>query len=133
MKLGRGGEGRLARRAGMTLIEVTIALAVVATVLLASAGSFSQSITAVKNARRTSEAGAFLQTVMEDLSAQPYTNLLSFNGNRIYDGAAASSSNYSADLTVFTSSVDLIQVQAVVTDLQSGRELCRIATLRSNR
>lgn len=117
----------------MTLIEVTIALAVVATVLLASAGSFTQSITAVKNARRTSEAGAFLQTVMEDLSAQPYTNLLSFNGNRIYDGPAASSSNYSADLTVFTASVDLIQVQAVVTDLQSGRELCRIATLRSNR
>jgi len=134
MGIGRGLRRRLAtRRSGMTLIEVTIALAVVATIVMASAGSFTQSISAVKSARRTSEAGVFLRTVMEDLSAQPYANLLSFNGNRIYDGASSSSSNYSADVTTFLTSVDLIQVQAVATDLQSGKEVGRVTTLRTNR
>lgn len=124
---------RLSRRAGLTLIEVTIALSVVATVLMASAGSFTTSISSAKSARRTSEAAAYLQTVMEDLSAQPYDNLLSLNGNRVYDTSSAATANFAADITTFSSALDLIQVQVVCTDMRTNQAMGQIVTLRSNR
>jgi len=112
---------------------VTIALAITASVLLASAASFLASIAAVSSAERTSRGAVFAQTVMEDLAAQPYENLLTFNGNRIYDEATAGASRYAVDLTVFTTTVNLIQIRAAVTDLKTGRELTRLSTLRTLR
>ena len=76
---------RRAKNAGMTLIEVTIAMVIVSTVLMASAGAFTSSLTATDQARRTTQAAIFLETAMEDISAQRYTNLLSLNGNQIFE------------------------------------------------
>ena len=117
----------------MTVIEVTIALTIVCTILVAAAGGFWTSISAVKTAQKTSRATVFLETVMEDLSAQPYDSLLAFNGNRIYDQAAAANASYSVDLTVFLAAVDLEQIQAILTDLRTNREVARLTTLRSRR
>lgn len=124
---------RRASRAGLTLIEVTIALAVVATVLIASAGSFSTSLSSARSAHRTSEAASFLQSVMEDVAAQPYDNLLSLNGQRVYDTASASTAQFAADLTVFTAAVDLVQVEAVAIDMRTNQETGRVVTQRSDR
>ncbi|MBK8180249.1 MAG: hypothetical protein IPK67_15440 [Planctomycetes bacterium] len=129
----RGKNSRARREAGFSVLEVTIALAITASVLLASAASFLASIAAVSSAERTSRGAVFAQTVMEDLAAQPYENLLTFNGNRIYDEATAGASRYAVDLTVFTTTVNLIQIRAAVTDLKTGRELTRLSTLRTLR
>ena len=120
-------------RSGFTVLEVTIAMAITSTVLLASAASFLSSMSAVHSAERTSRGAVFAETVMEDLDAQPYANLLAFNGNRIYDQATAGASHFAADLTVFTTSVNLLQLRAAVTDLRTGRELVRLTTLRALR
>lgn len=124
---------RAGRRAGISVIEVTIAVSVACTVLLATAGAFASSLTAVHSSQRTSQATVFLETVMEDLSAQTYDNLPAFNGNRIYDQGTANRSNYAVDLTVFLASIDLQQVRARLVDLRTNREIGRLTTFRSRR
>lgn len=120
-------------RAAFTLIELVIALAIIGSVLVGLAGAFFASAKAVTSAQRSSRATVFLQTVLENLAAQPYDELTAFDGDRVYDAAAAAGSNWAVDLTVFTAAVDLQQVEAVLTDLQTNRVLTRVTTLRCRR
>lgn len=120
-------------RAGLTVIEIMITLALVTTGLLAAAGSFSTSLTSVQAAQQQSEAGVFLATVLENLRAQPFGGLLAFNGDRLFDGPDQAHSRYVADLTVFQAGVGLVQIDVRIAELDSGRELTRVATLRADR
>lgn len=138
MYVAEGLASRLRRRvssnkAGLTVIEVSISMMIVATFMLASAGAFTSSIKSTEFSRRTTSAAVFLETTMEDVSAQAYPNLLTLNGNQIFDVTDANDSNYRVDLTVFTVELNLIQVRAVVTDLQRGREVGRLSAQRSDR
>ena len=121
------------RAAGLTILETVIALAILFTALLASAQTMARSIAVVNDAQRMDRASIFLETVMEDLAAQPYANLLAFDGNHFTDRATAATSMYGVDVTVFQAAVDLVQVQAVLRDERTGRELGRATTLRSRR
>lgn len=121
------------RAAGLTILETTIAMAILFTALLASAQTMATSIAVVNDSQRLNRAAIFLETVMEDLSAQPYANLLAFDGNRLNERATAAASLYAVDLTVFQAAVDLVQVQAVLRDQRTNRELGRVSTLRSRR
>lgn len=123
---------RLGRR-GFTVFEVTIALLIVSTVLVSLTGAFLTSAQAVHSAHGTNRGAIFLQSVMEDLQAQPYDALPAFNGNRIYDAADAQHSNWSVDLSVFQAGVDLEQVDATLIELRTARPLARVCTLRSRR
>jgi hypothetical protein len=130
----RGLRTRAARsKAGLTVLEITITLTIVTTVLMAAAGALLSSLSAVSSAARTSRATVFLETVMEDLAAQPYDNLLAFNGNTIYDQAAVAQSNYIANVSVFTVATNLRQVNVVLNDKQRNREIGRVTTLRCAR
>ncbi len=120
-------------RAGLTVLEITITLTIVTKLLMAAAGALLSRLSAVSSAARTSRATVFLETVMEDLAAQPYDNLLAFNGNTIFDQATAADSNYNCALTVFTVAVDLRQVDVVLRDMRGNREIGRATTLRSAR
>lgn len=120
-------------RAAFTLIELVIALAIIASVLVGLAGGFFASAKAVSSAQRSSRATVFLQTVLENLAAQPYDELTAFDGDRVYDAAAAAGSNWAVDLTVFAAAVDLQQIEATLTDLQTNRVLTRVTTLRCRR
>lgn len=115
------------------MLEVTIAMSVIMTILLASAGAFGSSIGAVNSARRTSRASLFLETVMEDVSAQSYANLFAFDGNQVYDHATAAVSEFQVGLTVTQAAIGLRRIDAVVTDLRNNREMGRVATLRAER
>lgn len=124
---------RWQKQGGFSLVEVTIAIAILFTGLMATARSLVTSIDVVNDARRTARAALFLETVMEDVAAQQYGDLLGLNGNAILDGADAQSSTFRAEITAFQSAVDLVQVETVLFDIRTGRELGRVATLRSNR
>jgi hypothetical protein len=115
------------------VLEVTIAFTIVCTVLMASAGAFTSGLVAVRGAQARSRGTVFMETVMEDLSAQPYDSLLAFNGNRIYDAPTIARSNCSVDLSVFLAAVDLLQVEAILKDVRTGREIGRLSTLRTRR
>jgi type II secretory pathway pseudopilin PulG len=120
-------------RTGLTVIEIMITLALVTTGLLAAAGSFSTSLSSVQAAQQQSEAGVFLATVLENLKAQPFAGLLAFNGDRLFDGTDEDQSRYVAELTVFQAGVGLVQIDVRVLDLDTDRELTRVATLRADR
>jgi Tfp pilus assembly protein PilV len=115
------------------VIEIMITLALVTTGLLAAAGSFSTSLSSVQAAQQQSEAGVFLATVLENLKAQPFAGLLAFNGDRLFDGTDEDQSRYVAELTVFQAGVGLVQIDVRVLDLDTDRELTRVATLRADR
>ena len=118
------------RQAGFTLLEVVISSAVLAIALMAATAAFSSNLVATEEAKRLTNGSIFLSTVTEDVLAQDFDNLLALNGNQIVDGGNLDVSEYSVDLTVFLAGLDLIQVQAVLTDLQTGREIGRLGTLR---
>lgn len=120
-------------RAGVSVLEITVALTIATTVLAASAGAFLSNLAAARSAQRTSRGAVFLQTVMQDLSAQSYDALPAFNGNHIFDRVDEARSNYSVTLTVFQAAVGLEQVQAVLTDLRTDTEIGKIVTFRSQR
>lgn len=130
---GRTAVRSRARRAGFTVLEVTIALLIVSTVLVSLTGAFLSSAEAVHSAQGTNRGTVFLQSVMEDLSAQPFDALPSFNGNHVIDHDTQQHSNWSVDLTVFPVGVDLEQVDATLTDLRTARVITRVTTLRSRR
>jgi hypothetical protein len=115
------------------VLEITITLTIVTTVLMAAAGALLSSLSAVSSAQRMSRATVFLETVMEDLSAQSYDNLLAFNGNTVYDQTTAAQSNYQATISVFTAAVNLRQVEVVLVDRHGNREVGRVTTLRCPR
>ena len=117
----------------MTLIEVVIAMSVTATLLMASAAAFSQTLIATDQAKRMTDAAIFLETTMEDISAQAYGNLLALNGNTIFERTDAADSRYAANVTVFLAELNLIQIQTVVTDLRTGEPVGRLTALRSRR
>ncbi|MDZ4775116.1 MAG: hypothetical protein SGI72_18515 [Planctomycetota bacterium] len=120
-------------KTGLSMLEVTIAMSVMMTILLASAGAFGSSVSAVNSARRMSRASLFIETVMEDMSAQDYADLLAFNGNRVYDKGTAAASDFEVDLAVTQSAVGLRRVDAVLVDRRNNRELGHVATLRADR
>lgn len=125
--------GRRASRAGMTVLEITIAVTIVAVMLMGSTTAFMSSIQGVQNARKQSRGAVFLRTVMEDVAAQDYADLPSLNGDRILDDANAARATFAVDLTVFLAAVDLQQVEAELRDLRTNRVLGRVVTLRSRR
>ena len=124
--------GGASKRSGLTLVEVTVALVLVTIVLLASATVFSSSLAATGQASRLATGSDFLETTMEEVGAQLYPNLLSLDGNRVFDNTDASDSNFAVDLTVFQVDVDLLQIRAVLSDLRTGREVTRLTTQRSD-
>jgi len=120
-------------RAGVSIVEITIALAIVATVLAGASGALLSNFFSIRTADGLSSGTLFLESVLENLSAQSYDDLLAFHGNTLFDGADEEHARYAVELSVFESEVGLMQIGAVLRDLNGGRELGRVATLRSSR
>jgi Tfp pilus assembly protein PilV len=117
----------------LTLIEVCISTIVIAILFLGLAGTIRTNMTAVGSAERMARAALFLETTMESLAAQPFDNLLVMNGDRLFDADPQGAANYAADLTVFPTAVDMVQVSVVLSELRNGSELGRVTTLRTRR
>ncbi len=117
----------------MSLLEVQIALAVVAVMLLSAGVAFSASMRTMRSARDLTGAAVFLETVMDSVAAQDYGNLLSLNGNVITDAKGTSGPRYAVALNVFDFNLQLRQVDAQLTDANTGQILATVTTLRSDR
>lgn len=120
------------RNLGLSLIEVTIAMAVATVALIASAGAFASSIDNVESSKRITEAAVFAETVLEDISAQDYAVLLTLDGNEFFDGDDEDSSNFRAEVTVFQAAVGMRQIRLLLRDIRTDQELGRITLQRSD-
>jgi len=133
MRVRSMGLRRSHAKSGLTVLEVMIALAITSTVLMATASAFSSSLSAANGALERTHGAVFLETVMEDVAAQPFDNLLALNGNHLYDQPSKQHSRYAVELRVFAAAVGLLQIEADLTDLAHDNVLCRVVTLRSRR
>ena len=115
----------------MTLLEVAVAALIVATIMIVSQAAFVSSFSATKRSRDVRRAALLLDTVMEDVAAQPYQNLLALNGNVVTDGDTPSRSQFEVEIETFVAEIDLIQVRATVRDIEDEREIGRVVALRS--
>jgi hypothetical protein len=115
----------------MTLIEVSLSLAIVAILMLAAVSAFTSNLRAVGSAQTTTRASIFLEGTLENLSALGTDELLALNGNRFYDAADAEHSSYGIDIEVFSAAVNLVQLQAALVDLRTERVMGRITTQRT--
>ncbi|MCC6405550.1 MAG: hypothetical protein IT453_00190 [Planctomycetes bacterium] len=117
----------------MTLVEAAIASTIIATVLIAAAAGFGASLKGVDRSKSISRATVFLETVLEDLSAQDYDALLALNGNQFFDQTNAADSKYGVTLTVFQAQLDLLQLRVVVRDLDTNDVIGSVTTQRCRR
>lgn len=120
-------------RAGITLLEVAIAAVIVASIMVVSNAAFLSSFRATEQAQDLRGVALLLDTVMEDLSAQPYSVLLTLNGNEVFDGATAIDSRTRVTIETFQVQPNLIQVRAIASDVNTGDEIARIVTVRAER
>jgi hypothetical protein len=116
----------------MSMVEVMIAAGIACVLLLATAATFFGNMKAVGTAKSITSGGIFLESVQENISAQPYQNLLALNGNSIFDNGGVNGSQFRADITTFQSGIGLIQIRIALLDLQTNRELGRLVTVRSD-
>ncbi|MDF1837638.1 MAG: hypothetical protein P1V35_07215 [Planctomycetota bacterium] len=119
-------------KAGMSMVEVMIAAGIATVLLMATAATFFGNMKAVGTAKTITSGSIFLESVQENISAQPYANLLALNGNSIFDNGVQDGSAYRVDVTTFQAGVGLIQIRVALMDLQNNRELGRLVTVRSD-
>jgi prepilin-type N-terminal cleavage/methylation domain-containing protein len=118
---------------GLTLLEMSIAMAILSVILAGVAMGFGASLKAVNSARRITGGSQYLESVMQNLSAQPYENLLAMNGNQFFDQPLLADSNFTVDLTTFEAEIDMLQIEATLRDRRTNRELGTITTMRTRR
>lgn len=117
----------------MTLIEVSISSVIVVILLLASSMAFVGNMKTAGQAQSLTGSGIFLETVMEDITAVDYANLLVLDGNQIFENNDATDSSFRVDLDVSLLEVDLVSITAVLRELPSDRQLIRLTSLRCRR
>lgn len=118
---------------GLTLIEVMMASVVVTILILGAAAAFSETIGGARLARSLTSGVLFLETVSENVGAQPPANLLALHGNHSFDGPDAARSQYRVEVSVFEVQAELLQVELALFELSSGNRLGTVATQRSLR
>ena len=118
---------------GLTLLEMSIAMGILSVILAGVAMGFGASLKAVNSARRVTGGAQYLESVMQNLAAQPYANLQAMNGNQFFDQPLLADSNFTVDLTTFETEVDLLQIEATLSDRRTNRELGTVTTLRTRR
>lgn len=120
------------KKAGMSLVEVMIASGIAAVLLMATAATFFGNMKAIGTAKSITSGAIFLESVQENISAQPYQNLLALNSNAIFDDGVEATSQYRADITTFQSGIGIIQISVSLVDLRSDVVLGRLVTVRSD-
>jgi len=118
---------------GLTLLEMSIAMGILSVILAGVAMGFGASLKAVNGARRVTGGAQYLESVMQNLAAQPYANLQAMNGNQFFDQPLLADSNFTVDLTTFEIEIDMLQIEATLSDRRTNRELGTITTLRTRR
>ncbi len=116
----------------MSLVEVMIAAGIATVLLMATAATFFGNMQAVGTAKSITSGTIFLESVQENLAAQPYQNLLALNANTIFDDGVEATSQYRADITSFQSGIGIIQISVSLVDLRSDVVLGRLVTIRSD-
>jgi len=120
-----------AARAGFSLLEVVLASAVLAVLLLATALSLGENVDATQTSESLTNGAVFLESVEEDLASLNGAELLAMNGQSVFSSADPARADFQCVITVFNSTVSLLQVELRLVDLGTGRDVATVHTLRA--
>lgn len=118
-------------RAGLSIVEMVIAAGLVAVLVLATAAALGENVESTGTARRMTTGAVFLESVQEDLAALGASDLLAMNGQRVYSEDDWQNAPYACDVTVFSSSPTLLQVEVRLVDQQKSTTLATLHTFRA--
>lgn len=127
-KSSREGERPLRpREQGFTLIEVMIAAAVIAIVLIGVVSTLSTAFVADRVASESTRAQNYCRQTMETLMEQEFSTLPTFNGSSIVRGTL------SANIETTTVAVGLVRVGVTVVSSAESDVRCQLVTLVADR
>lgn len=118
---------------GSALIEVGIAIALLATGLTAVAGVLGTSMTNSARSQQMNTGTRFLEGVLSSLDAQDNAAVLAMNGNAFFDRGTQAQSSHRVQLTATRVGLSGVNVVLVLTRLDTGVEVARVATFRAER
>jgi len=112
---------------GLTLIEITITIAILALIMIGVLTSLSTSFMAQRNNTDLLECQFLTQRVLEEIKSTSYDGLLSFNGTRVDDA----SGKYRASISASSVAANLVQVEVVTAAREKPQNSTRMVTLIS--
>lgn len=118
---------------GSMLIEVGIAIALLATGLTAVAGVLGTSMQNTSRSQQINTGTRFLEGVLSSLDAQDNAAVLAMNGNVFFDRGTAAQSSHRVQLTATRVGISGIDVTLALSRLDNGLEVARIGTFRADR
>lgn len=128
----RLGRTPTAARAGLTVVELTIASGIVAVLMLASAAAMGEGMEASALSRQLSAGALFLETVEEDLASIETENLPAMNGQVVYSTDALAESPFRCEITVFQAATDLYQVELALVEQRTARTIATVHGMRAD-
>ena len=111
---------------GMTLIEIAISLSIIGVLLLGVMASLSTGLSAQSINGERLTAHYLARDVLEEIQDNDFTNLLSFDGQFVTEGA------HQADISVSLVNVHLMRVQVTTTSTQYPEVSASAVTMISN-
>jgi Tfp pilus assembly protein PilV len=118
---------------GSMLIEVGIAVALLATGLTAVAGVLGTSMQNTTRSQQANTGARFLEGVLSSLDAQDNAAVLAMNGNVFFDRGTAAQSSHRVEVTATRVGISGVDVTLTLTRIDNGREVARVASFRAER
>ncbi len=122
------GLGKGSSPCGLTMVEITITIAILALIMIGVLTSLSTSFMAQRNNTDLLECQFLTQRVLEEVKSTSYDGLLSFNGTRVDDP----SGKYRASISASSAATNLVRVEVVTTARDNPESSARMVTLISN-
>ncbi len=115
----------LSRHRGVSLLEVLVAVAILAVLFMAMFITMQQSLLTSENSRLNTRLQKFVQQIMEEISADVYTNIPNWNNKTInYQGLTA-------NIIVNDFAVDIKQITVYATVQGREQPVLLVSTLRA--
>lgn len=115
------------------LIEVGIAVALLATGLTAVAGVLGTSMQNTTRSQQVNTGARFLEGVLSSLDAQDNAAVLAMNGNVFFDRGTAAQSSHRVQVAATRVGISGVDVTLTLTRIDNGLEVARVASFRAER
>ena len=116
------------RREGFTLIEVSLALSLIAMILVGVMAALSSAFLAQRNNSEIVETQFLTQQVIEEAQDSAFDDLLSFNGTSV----TSTDGLYRAQITASSAGLHLVRIEVVSSSIARPTIWSRAVTLISD-
>jgi type II secretory pathway pseudopilin PulG len=109
----------------MTLLEITVTVAILSAILLGVMGSLSTGFLAKRANAETMENQFYARKVLEEVQNSSYDTLLSFNGTYVN----STDGKYRANITAGSGGANLTRIEVSCQSIANSKVNCRLVTM----